>query len=62
MPKITKHGGATVYQDSKSFLDSLGEQDSPVEVEEVESSVGNNSSLSSERTPTIDELLKGSRP
>jgi hypothetical protein len=76
MPKITKHGGASNYPRktvvtgdvdgwiTRDFEDTLGETESklPVEVEEVVPSVGNNSSLSSSPTPTIDELLKGSHP
>jgi hypothetical protein len=74
MPKITKHGGPTIYSDTESFLDSLGESEPALVLEEpkaqlesddigleIEPSVGNNSSLSSEKTPTIDELLKGNR-
>jgi hypothetical protein len=56
MPKITKHGGPTVYLDSESFLDSLGE--SEPEVKEVTASVGDSLSKSSKPTQTIEEILK----
>lgn len=69
MPKITRHGGASnMYEIESNYLDpsvpiayigtdlsdeSLGGP----EVKEEESSVGNNSSLSSKPMPTIEELL-----
>jgi hypothetical protein len=53
MPKITKHGGPTVYSNTEAFLDSLGEP----EVKEVETSVGDSLSKSSKPTQTIEEIL-----
>ena len=73
MPKITRHGGSSNrYEIESAPEESLGELPEvtklsiPVGVgigiEEDRSSVGNNSSLSSNPTLTIEELLKGNLP